>query len=100
MLAVALVIAGFIALGVAGVGASRALSVPERVPFIVSGGFGGLALAGTGVALFDVQWSRRDAAEEREEFADAAAHLAAIAEGIAARRLTPPRRRRRVLRAR
>ena len=100
MLAAVLVIGGFVALGVAAVGASRAVAVGEQVAFLVSGGIGGIALAGTGLALLDIQRSRRAAAEEREDLAVAAAHLGAIAEGIAARRLTPPRRRRRVLRAR
>ena len=100
VLAAVLVGAGFVALGVAAVGASRALAIGEQVAFLVSGGMGGIAVAGTGLALLVIQRSRRTAAEEREELAVAAAHLGAIAEGIAARRLNPPRRRRRVLRAR
>ena len=103
VLAVALVVAGFVALGVAAAGASQTPSVPEQVAFLVSGGFGGLALAGTGLALLDVQRSRRAAAEDRRDLAAVAAHLGALAEGIAARRVPPPRptrRTRRVLRAR
>lgn len=100
VLAVALVVAGFVSLGAASVGASGAVSVAEQVPFVVSGGFGGIALAGTGLALLRVQGSRRAAAEDRAELAAVATQLGAIAEGIAARRPTPPRPARRVLRAR
>ena len=109
VLAVGLVVAGFVALGAAAVGASQTPSVPEQVAFLVSGGFGGLALAGTGLALLDVQRSRRVAAEDRRDLAAVAADLGALADGIAARRLhaarpvrpgRPTRRPRRVLRAR
>ena len=108
VLAVGLVVIGIGALGVTAVALSDAVSVPEQVAFLVSGGFGGLALAGTGVALFDVQRSRRARAEERHDFAVLAAELGIVAEGIAARRMTSPssrpatgrRRSRRVLRAR
>ena len=106
VLAVALVVAGFVALGVAAAGASQTASVAEQVAFLVSGGFGGLALAGTGLALLDIQRSRRAAAEDRRDLDAVADHLGALAEGIAARRLSPPRptrptgRTRRVLRAR
>ena len=90
VLAIGLVVGGIVALGATAIGVSDSVSVPEQVAFLLSGGFGGVALAGTGVALFDVQRSRRAAAEEREEFAVFATELGAIAEGIAARRLGSP----------
>jgi hypothetical protein len=108
VLAVGLVVGGIVALGITAVALSDAVSVPEQVAFLVSGGFGGLAVTATGVALFDVQRSRRAAAEERHHFAVLAAELGVVAEGIAARRMASPssgpagarRRGRRVLRAR
>jgi len=105
-LAGGLVLAGFVAIALAWVGVSATRSVPEQVAFAVSGGMGGLALAGTGAALFDIQRRRLATAEERRDFAGFAERLAGIAESIAARgAVVPPApaprsRRRAPLRAR
>jgi threonine/homoserine/homoserine lactone efflux protein len=106
-LAMGLVAAGFAAIILAWVGVAATLSVPEQVAFSVSGGFGGFALTGMGLALLDVQRRRMEAALERRDLHAFAADLTEIAELIAARHLARPtvgartsRGRRRVLRAR
>ena len=98
-LAAALVVAGLVAITIAWVGVSATIIVPTQVAFAVSGGIGGFALAGAGVALLEVQRRRYAAAEERRDLARFAAELGDVAELIAERRSSPPRRRR-VLRAR
>jgi peptidoglycan/LPS O-acetylase OafA/YrhL len=96
-LAGGLVAGGFVAIAVAWVGVSGAPSVPEQVAFAVSGGFGGIALTGAGLALLDVQRRRMEAALERRDFDAFATDLTEIAELIAARRTArhdaPVRRR-------
>lgn len=101
-LAGALVVAGFVGIGIAWVGVSATLVVPTQVAFAVSGGIGGFALVGAGVALLEVQRRRYTAAEERRDLVGFAFELGEIAELLARRRTTPvsrPRRDRRVLRA-
>ena len=98
-LAAALVVAGFVAIAVAWVGVAGTLIIPTQVAYAVSGGFGGFALVGTGIALLEVQRRRHAAAQDRRDLAAFAAELGDIAELIAAARLRPARRRR-VLRAR
>lgn len=101
--AAALVVAGFAAITIAWVGVSATLVVPTQVAFAVSGGMGGFALVGAGIALLEVQRRRYAAAEERRDVAGFAAELGDIAELLARRRPSPPAprpRRRRVLRAR
>ena len=85
-----LVVAGFAAIIVAWVGVAATLSVPEQVAFAVSGGFGGFALTGAGLALVDVQRRRMEAAVERRNMSSFAAELTEIAELIAARRAVRP----------
>jgi hypothetical protein len=100
-LAAALVAGGFVAIAVAWVGTSATLSIPTQVAFAVSGGIGGFALVGAGIALLEVQRRRYAAAVERRDLAGLAAELGEVAELVARRRATSPRpRRRRVLRAR
>ena len=48
----ALTIAGFVLIGLAWRGAAATLSVPDQLPYLVSGGFAGLALVVTGAGLF------------------------------------------------
>lgn len=97
-LAIALVVAGFLAILVAWVGVSATLTVPTQVAFAVSGGMGGFALVGAGAALHEVQRRRFAAAEERRDLTRFAAELGEVAELLAVRAERP--RRRRVLRAR
>jgi hypothetical protein len=76
---IGLVVAGFVALAFGWRGTARAAYVPLQVPELVSGGVGGLALIGVGLALFDVQTARRDAAREQRLIDEALDHLAALA---------------------
>jgi hypothetical protein len=64
-LMVALVLGGFGAIAYAWYGAARTAYVPLQLPEIVSGGIGGIALIGVGLALFTTQLDRRDAAREK-----------------------------------
>jgi hypothetical protein len=96
-----LVAAGFVAIGVAWMGVADTVIIPTQVAYALSGGFGGLALLGTGIALLEVQRRRMAAAQDRRDLADFAAELGDVAELIAAAHAQPaPARRRRVLRAR
>ena len=101
-LAVGLVAGGFAAIVVAWVGVATTLSVPEQVAFAASGGLGGFALAGAGLALLNVQRRRMEAALERRDLETLATELTELAELIAEKRTVrgDPPRRRRVLRAR
>ena len=101
-LAIVLIAAGFIAITVAWVGVSATFAVPTQVAFTLSGGFGGFALAGAGLAMLEIQRRRYSSAQERRDLVDFAADLGDIAELLAARRVASatPRPRRRVLRAR
>jgi hypothetical protein len=101
LVAVALVVAGLAALTMAWVGVSATVVIPTQVAFAVSGGVGGLALIGAGVAVYEVQRRRITAAEARRDLTRFASELGDIAELVAARRLRPATRRaHRVLRAR
>ena len=100
VLAGGLVVAGSIAIAIAWAGASRTLSIPSQVAYAVSGGMGGLALAGAGLALLQVQRRRYAAAEERRERAVIAAELEDLAEAIAISVAAGPTRARRAARAR
>lgn len=64
----ALVIAGFVSIGLAWRGAARLASVAGQLPFILSGGLAGLGLIGCGLALVDVQLRRRAEAADRADF--------------------------------
>ena len=66
LLMMGIVLAGFGAIAYGWYGAASSIYVPLQFPRVVSGGIGGLALIGVGVALFDLQKFRRDAARERE----------------------------------
>lgn len=46
-------------------GTADIASVPRQVPYVVSGGFGGLALLGFAVGLLEVQHERRLEAQRR-----------------------------------
>ena len=102
-LAVGFVAAGFVAITIAWVGVSATVVIPTQVAFAVSGGIGGFALVGTGVALFEVQRRRRSAAEARRDLTAFAAELGDLAELLARRGASPKppdARRRAPLRAR
>ena len=81
-----LVIAGFGAIAYAWFGTARIIYVPLQVPRAVSGGLGGLALIAVGMALFDLQVARRDAARERraqDDLIDEVAELVSLAPRLA-----------------
>jgi hypothetical protein len=72
--------AGFVALGLAWRGLAATLDVWVQLPFVVSGGFGGVALTGTALALLDIHLSRRSAAAERVALEELLAALSALTE--------------------
>ena len=72
------VIAGFVLVAVASRSVAATPSVATQVAYVVSGGFGGLALIGFGLGLGLVQVRRRDASRRRAE-------LRRLAETIALR---------------
>jgi hypothetical protein len=82
----ALVIAGFVAIGLGWRAAARTLFVPFQVPALVSGGIGGLALIVLGAGLAATQVGRRLAAEERAETEDLLDEAAAVLDVLKGRR--------------
>jgi hypothetical protein len=77
-LAMALVGMGFVFLGFTWSSVAALLTVPLQLPFIVSGGFGGIALIGLGLAVLAIQTNRFDRARDRDdidELIEAAARL-------------------------
>ena len=84
--AVGLVVAGIGSLLIAWLGIDSAHDVPEQLGFGMSGGVGGVALVGAGLALIDVQRRRWESAVERDAFDAFASELGEIADRIAARR--------------
>jgi len=98
VIAVGLVVAGFVAITIAWVGVSATVVIPTQVAFAVSGGMGGFALVGTGAAILETQRRRHAAAVDRRDLMAFSAELADVAELLAARGRRRPRRR--VLRAR
>jgi hypothetical protein len=65
--AVVLALVGFVFIGLAWRGVARTAFVPFQLPWIVSGGLGGLCLVAAGLAVLATQLSRRDAARERRD---------------------------------
>jgi hypothetical protein len=64
IIGVVLVVAGFFSLLLGWRGAARTLNIPVQIPFLVSGGLGGIALIGMGLGLCNLTASRREAARE------------------------------------
>jgi hypothetical protein len=85
-LAVGFVLGGFALIGFAWNGAARLTLVALQLPYVVSGGLGGLLLAGTGLALLGVQASRSEGAEQRRELDGV---LDVVASVLAQRRGSP-----------
>ena len=65
-ISIALILGGFVAIGLAWHGAARSLIVAEQLPYLVSGGVGGLALIAAGAGVLAVQSSRYWNARERK----------------------------------
>lgn len=59
------VLAGFAAIAIGWRGAAATLYVGLQLPFVISAVFGGIALVGTGAALFSIHSERRAAAARR-----------------------------------
>jgi hypothetical protein len=78
MLFAALVLGGFVAIGMGWRVAARWGLVALQVPAVVSGAIGGVALVVTGAFLAHVQVGRRLAAQEREETEDLLDEAAAL----------------------
>lgn len=89
----AIAAAGFAGLGIAWHGASATLGVYNQMPFVVSGGIGGIALAGTFLGLLAVHSERRAAATDRLWLEDAISSATEIAEtlpaAVSAKRANP-----------
>ena len=65
LVAAVLVVTGFAAMVLGWRGAAATLEVPVQVPYLVSGGVGGLALLIAAATIVDVQVGRHLAARER-----------------------------------
>ena len=65
VVSVALILAGFVAVWLGYRGAARSLIVAEQLPFLFSGGIGGLALIVAGAGTLAVQSTRYWTARER-----------------------------------
>lgn len=85
-LSLALVAAGVVGIVLAWIGVAATVVIPTQVAFAVSGGIGGFALIGTGIALLEIQRRRYAAAEQRRDLAAFTADLTDVAELIAAHR--------------
>ena len=59
-------------------GVARTIYVPLQLPELISGGLGGIALIGLGLALFDLQMTRRELAQERRHNADILDEIASL----------------------
>ena len=80
--------AGFAGLGLAWSGVASTLLAPIQMPFIVSGAIGGVAIAGTALALLATHLERRSSASDRAQFEviiEAATGIAEDLAGVAAR---------------
>lgn len=77
--AAAMVVAGFVVLGLTWRLVARLTAVPYQLPYLVSGGLGGFALIVTGSTLAYVQLSRRLAAEECTRLQEIASAVEAMA---------------------
>ncbi len=73
-----LTIVGLVAIIAAWYGTAGTLYVAFQVPLLVSGGLGGLALIGAGLALVHIQMGRRDAALEQRLTGDVIDEIALL----------------------
>lgn len=78
LMMVAIVIGGVVAIYFGWRGVARTIYVPLQLPEIVSGGLGGIALIGLGLALFDLQMTRHELALERKQNADILNEIASL----------------------
>src|SRR5205807_3798118 len=80
-----LMLVGFGAIVYAWYGVAKIIYVPLQFPRAVSGGIGGLALIGVGIALFELHVARKHHARETEltdDLLDEVAHLVTLAPAL------------------
>lgn len=104
VVAVALAVVGVIAIVVGWVGVSGTGLAAEQIPYVISGGIGGIVLVGLGCTAWvsaDLQdeWRRLDAIEERLGAIEpeGASHAPAAETAATATNGTAPRRRRKLV---
>jgi hypothetical protein len=81
----AIVIAGFVGIGLGWRVVARTLVVPYQLPAVVSGAMGGFALIALGAGLATIQTGRRLAAQERAETEDVLDEASALVEALKGR---------------
>lgn len=82
MVLVAVAAAGLAGLGIAWDGVAATLFPQLQMPFIVSGGFGGIAIVGAALALLAVHLERRSAAGDRAQLETIISSAAVVAEEL------------------
>lgn len=79
---VAVAVAGLAGLGIAWDGVAATLFPSLQMPFIVSGGFGGIAIVGTALSLLAVHLERRSSASDRAQLETIIGAAAAVADEL------------------
>ena len=82
-IAALMIAGGFVAIFLAYRGVARSVNVAVQLPYVVSGGVGGLALILTGAGIIAVQSSRYWSARERQWLDVVAARSAEVMEKLA-----------------
>lgn len=85
----AMVAAAFIAFHLAWRGAAATLAVPVQVPYLVSGGVGGLCLLIAGLTLLHTQTRRRRTARTHRQLGELVAEAEALLEAVRTRHDEP-----------
>lgn len=86
----ALIVTGFATVLLGWRGAAATLAVPIQLPYLVSGGLGGLALVIAAAAVLDVQVARRTAARERIELDAVLVEARALVDAVTSDRSPSP----------
>lgn len=73
-IAVGLVVAGFVTIGLAWRSLAALLWVPTQIAYAVSGGLAGIAMIGTGLGVLNIQASRTSGAHRRGELQELINH--------------------------
>lgn len=89
----ALAVVGFALLALAWRGAARTVYVPLQLPWFVSGGIAGLALAGVALGALSIHLGRREDAAHRAVADDVVREAAELAERLRTGELTLPHTR-------
>jgi hypothetical protein len=87
-----LAVAGFVMLALGWRGGARTPYVPLQLPWLVSGGFAGLALLGMALGAWSIHLGRRADAAHRASVEDLVREAAELAEGLRTGRRRLPRR--------